>query len=382
MLLSSAGGTAGGMTGASFSLTRRAALAITAATPLLAGRAMAAKPRSPLIIAHRGASGDAPEHTLAAYTLAITMGADIIEPDLVMTRDGVLIARHENELSDSTDVASHPRFADRRTTRLIDGMAVTGWFSEDFTYDEIATLRARERLPQLRPANTAADGQHPVPTADEVFALANAQSQRLGRWIGVYPEIKHPRHFAAAKLDMETALLAALERAGRTRPTGLDFIQCFETGPLERLRPQTRLPLIQLVARAGSPADAGPADPDYPALISASGLDRLAKTVSGIGPDKQLVLARDSDDALLAQPTALVALAHARGLLVHPWTFRAENQFLPRPLRSGPNPAARGDLAEELWRYFDAGVDAVFSDHSDLAVNARTTWLANRSSAG
>jgi glycerophosphoryl diester phosphodiesterase len=338
--------------------------------------AMATK-RRPLIIAHRGASGDRPEHTLEAYKLAISAGADIIEPDLVMTRDGHLIARHENELSDSTNVAEHRAFADRRTTRVIDGQPMTGWFSEDFTLAEIGQLRARERLPALRPANTAFDGQFAVPTFDQVLALANSESQRLGRWIGVYPELKHPGYFTGIKLPMETPLLTALEAAGRNQRTDLDFIQCFEPGPLRRLRDQTPLRLIFLTLADGAPADAGAGDRDYAAWQSPAGLDALAKFADGIGPQKTLVLARDGADALARTPSALVSNAHARGLAVHPWTFRAENHFLPARLRSSAKPEDRGDLAGELRAFFDAGVDGVFSDHSALAVAARDSWMQN-----
>jgi glycerophosphoryl diester phosphodiesterase len=275
---------------------------------------------SPIVIAHRGASAYRPEHTLAAYSLAIAMGADYIEPDLVSTRDGVLVARHENEISGSTDVASRPEFAARGTTKQIDGRAVTGWFTEDFTLAELKTLRARERMPELRPANTAFDGLYEIPTFEEVIGLAKAEG------VGIYPETKHPAYFDSIGLSLEEPLLAALRGHD-----GAVFIQSFEAANLRELRALTDLPLIRL----GTVADLG----------------EIAGYADGIGPPKRLVTAE------------VVAEAHAAGLLVHPYTFRPENEFLPE--------AFRDDAPGELAFFYEQGVDGVFADNPDTAVAVR-----------
>ena len=317
---------------------------------------------APLAIAHRGASGERPEHTIAAYTLAIEQGADFIEPDLVMTKDGVLIVRHENEISGTTDVANHPEFAQRRTTKTIDGQSVSGWFTEDFTLAEIKTLRARERLPQLRPANAKFDGQFEVPTFDEVIALAKAKK------VGIYPEIKHGHYFAGINLCLEAPLLAALKKAGWTKKTDPVFIQSFEVGNLMRLRKQTGVRLIQLMDATGGPADKP--ETRYADMAKPAGLKAIAGYADGIGPAKALVIPRDAAGKSMA-PTTVVADAHAAGLKVHPWTFRAENYFLPAELRSGENPAAHGDIVAEIKQFYRLGVDGVFSDFPGVAVQAR-----------
>jgi glycerophosphoryl diester phosphodiesterase len=317
---------------------------------------------APLVIAHRGASGERPEHTIAAYTRAIEQGADFIEPDLVMTKDGVLIVRHENEISGTTDVAAHPEFASRRTTKTIDGQNITGWFTEDFTLAEIKTLRARERLPQLRPANAKFDGQFEVPTFDEVIALAKEKK------VGIYPEIKHGHYFAGINLCLETPLLAALEKAGWTRKTDPVFIQSFEVGNLMRLRKQTGVRLIQLMDAAGGPADRSGIL--YADMVTPAGLKAIASYADGIGPAKALIVPRDAAGKSMA-PTTIVADAHAAGLKVHPWTFRAENAFLPAELRKGDSPAAHGDIVAEIKQFYAWGVDGVFSDFPGIAVQAR-----------
>jgi glycerophosphoryl diester phosphodiesterase len=316
---------------------------------------------APLVIAHRGASGERPEHTLAAYELAIEQGADFIEPDLVPTRDGVLVARHENEIGGTTDVASRPEFADRKQTKTIDGETVTGWFTEDFTLAELKTLRARERLPQLR--GTAHDGQYQIPTFAEVLALARAKK------VGVYPETKHPSYFEALGKSFDAPLLAELRRAGFTRRSDPVFIQSFEVGNLERLAKVTKLRLVQLMGAATeSPADRPGIT--YGAMATPEGLKRISAYAAGIGPDKSLVIPRDASGALAA-PTTLVRDAHAVGLAVHPWTFRAENYFLPAGQRSSPDPRARGDVQAEICAFLKAGVDGVFSDFPGEAVAAR-----------
>lgn len=314
----------------------------------------------PIVIAHRGASGERPEHTIASYTRAIAQGADFIEPDLVATKDGVLVARHENEISETTDVADHPAFAARRTTKTIDGRAVTGWFTEDFTLAELKTLRARERLPALRPGNTAYADER-IPTLDEVIALAKAHG------VGIYPETKHPSHFRALGLPLEPPLLAALATAGWTERDAPVFIQSFEVDNLKMLRGQTRVRLIQLVDAEGAPAD-GAAE-SYAAMLTPAGLKAIAGYADGIGPAKALVIPRDTAGRS-APPTRLVADAHAAGLAVHPWTFRAENMFLPAELRRGDGRGAHGDVVAEMRAFVAAGVDGLFSDFPALAVEA------------
>lgn len=321
--------------------------------------------RPPIIIAHRGASGERPEHTLAAYERAIDQGADYIEPDLVLTRDGVLVARHENAISGTTDVADHPEFAERRMTKTIDGVEVTDWFTEDFTLAELRTLRARERLPQLRAANTAFDGQFMIPTFGEILELVREAEARTGRRIGIYPETKHPSYFASIGLPHEEALLEALARYGYTHEDDLVFIQSFEVGNLVALNGKTDLRLIQLVEPDGAPADRPSAR--YADMMSNAGLAAIATYADGIGPAKDMLIARNADGSLGAS-TGLVARAHAAGLAVHPWTFRAENYFLPANLRVGVEPHGHGDLAGEIRAFIAEGVDGLFSDFPGVAV--------------
>jgi len=245
-----------------------------------------------LIIAHRGASGDRPEHTRAAYELAIDQGADFIEPDLVMSRDGVLIVRHENEIGGTMDVSAHPEFADRRTTRTIDGQSVTGWFTEDFTLAELKTLRARERLPALRPANTAFDGQEPILTFQEVIDIAREGSARTGRPIGVAPELKHPSYFEARGLAMVDAFVAVLEANGLTHAEAPILIQCFEVEPLRRLADRTDAPLLQLIAASSGPFDRP--DLTYTAMATPEGLSAISHYAAAVGVETGLILPRDN----------------------------------------------------------------------------------------
>jgi glycerophosphoryl diester phosphodiesterase len=321
----------------------------------------------PLLIAHRGASGYLPEHTLAAYSLAIAQGADYIEPDLVATRDGVLVARHENEIGGTTDVAAHPEFAARRRTQCIDGSEVTGWFTEDFTLPELKTLRARERIPQLRPGNSRHDGRLEVPTFEEILALlaqVNATRALAGQApIGVYPETKHPSHFAAHGLALEPPLLRILKSSLGTAPV---FIQCFEVGNLRALRRQCEYPLVQLMAGTGGPWDLTGESTSYATMATRAGLHRVAEYATAIGVEKTMVL-NDSADGRMP---ALVDDAHAERLAVHVWTFRAENQFLPRALRHGDGMAAHGDVAAEIRAFMAAGIDGLFCDFPDLARTA------------
>ena len=285
---------------------------------------------TPIVIAHRGASAHRPEHTLPAYELAIELGADFIEPDVVATRDGHLVARHENEISGTTDVAERPEFADRRTVKEVDGVRKKGWFTEDLTLEELRTLRARERLPELR--STGFDGRFAIPTLDEVVALA----ARAG--VGVYPETKHPSYFAALGLALERPLLAALEGF-----RGTVYIQSFEAGNLRALSELTDHPLVRLTV--GAPPDVA----------------EIAGYADAIGPHKDQVIPRAPDGGL-GEPTSLVADAHAAGLLVHPWAFRPEPEFLPAGLDGG----------RELERFLAIGVDGVFADDPGAAVAARS----------
>jgi glycerophosphoryl diester phosphodiesterase len=306
----------------------------------------------PLIIAHRGASGERPEHTRAAYELAIEQGADVIEPDLVMSRDGVLIVRHENEIGGTTDVAARPEFSDRRTTKTIDGESLTGWFTEDFTLAELKTLRARERLPELRPANTAFDGQEPILTFEEVLDIAAAAG------VGIAPELKHPTYFASLGLAMEDAFVATIERRGLTGADTPVIVQCFEVGPLQRLNARIATPLLQLVASGGGPADRP--DLSYAAMTTPQGLADIAAYADWIGADTALI------EPAPGASTTLIADAHAAGLKVAAWTFRAENAFLPPTDRLGTVPTAHGRLRERLARFAGYGLDAAFMDQPVL----------------
>ena len=328
--------------------------------------------RQVTVIAHRGASGYRPEHTLAAYQLAIEQGADVIEPDLVSTSDGVLVARHENEISGTTDVSERPEFVDRRTTKSIDGRAVTGWFTEDFTLAELRTLRAVERLPELRPGNTLYDGRFQVPTFDEIIELARSESRRKGRTIGIAPETKHPTYFTEIGLDLTPPLLRSLRRVGWDHPRSPVLVQSFETTNLRELSRISRVPLLQLTSATGAPYDLLAAgDPTtYADIMSPKGLREVARYADWIGPEKNSIIPRDAQGRLTS-PSPVVRDAHRAGLRVSVYTVRNENQFLPTELRSSANPAEQGDVRAELFAFFDAGVDAVFADFPDTAVKAR-----------
>jgi glycerophosphoryl diester phosphodiesterase len=319
----------------------------------------------PAVIAHRGASGIRPEHTLEAYRLGIAQGADYVEPDLVMTRDGFLVARHENEISGTTNVADRLDFADRRATKTVDGRELTGWFTEDFTLAELRLLRARERLPELRPASAAYDGRFGLVTLEEIIALVCDESRARGRPVGIVAELKHAAYFDGIGLPIDRALLPLIAGLGRDDPI---FIECFEPGILRRLRSQTEVRLVQLLAETGGPPDGAPIA--YAEMVTASGLADIANYADAIGPAKALIVPRGPNGGSLA-PTGLVAEAHAAGLLVFPWTFRSENFFLPAELRHGEDLRAHGDAAAEYRMFYDLGVDAVFSDFPELAVKAR-----------
>ncbi|WP_395642931.1 glycerophosphodiester phosphodiesterase [Rudaea sp.] len=357
--------------------------ALIALACMAATNATAEPPAKPLaekivVLGHRGASALRPEHTLASYGQAIADGADFVEPDLVMTRDGVLIARHENEISGTTDVAKHAEFAARATTRIIDGQPITGWFTEDFTLAELKTLRARERLPELRPGNVKFDGRFTVPTFDEIIDFVAAEAKKRGRLVGIYPEIKHSTYFRGIGLPMEDAVLAAIRKHAYAAKTAPLFVQSFEIGNLKYLRGKLgdlpNVKLIQLLGEAKErPYDAVAAGQalTYAQMMQPQGLAEIAKYADAIGPNKLSVIPRTADGRL-GTPTTLVADAHAAKLLVHPWTFRPENHFLPTNLRAPGTPATRNDagLIAEIRAYLNAGIDGFFTDDPALGRRA------------
>jgi len=344
-------------------------------------RTWANRSQVPIVIGHRGASGYRPEHTLASYRLAIELGADFIEPDLVSTKDHVLVARHENEISTTTNVADHPEFADRRTTKVIDGIEVTGWFTEDFTLAELQTLRAIERLPETRPANTAFDGLYKVPTLQQVIDLAKREH------VGIYPETKHPTYFDSVGLSLEEPLVRTLRANGYRGRHAPVYIQSFEVANLKDLNSMTGLPLVQLVDETGQPYDfVVSGDPrTYADLVTSKGLMDIAGYAEGVGVNKTLIVPWDEQNRLEA-PTQLVQRAHRAHLLVHAFTFRNENEFLPVDFQRGDPSSpvflqAYGDAPAEYRLFFRLGVDGVFSDNPDTAVAVRTAFLGARSRA-
>ena len=302
------------------------------------------------------------------------MGADFIEPDLVSTHDGVLVARHENEIGGTSDVADRPEFADRRATKAIDGVELTGWFTEDFTLDELKTLRAVERLPDLRPANTSFDGRFEIASLDEILTLLASNNSGREQPVGLCAEIKHSTYFSSVGLSIEPALLASLSDLDATRSHVI--IESMETANLRALAQQTDVPLVQLMMDTGRPYDftaAGDAR-EYADLTTPEALRDIATYAQGIGPNKKQVIPRDQSGRSL-DPTPLVREAHAAGLFVVVWTLRDENSFLPAELRRGGTGSDKGDSVAEYDHYFDAGVDGVFSDHPHTAVAARRDWL-------
>lgn len=354
----------------------------------------------PLVIGHRGASGYVPEHTLASYWLAIEQGADYVEPDLVSTKDGVLVARHENAIAilnadntvkeATTDVAERPEFASRKATKVIDGVSITGWFTEDFTLAELKTLRARERLPQLRTANTRFDGMFEVPTFEEVLDLVEQANERRRaralatggvqaalkvKPIGVYPETKHPTYFTSIRLSLESPLVRSLHRHGYVTKSAPVFIQSFEVGNLKALSRMTRVPLIQLLNGSGQPYDfVVSGDPrTYADLTKPANLKEIASYADGVGANTNLMIPLVG--GRLGTPTTLVQDAHAAGLKVHGWTFRAENVFLPNEFDSSANPAEFGDLAGQIKAFLNLGMDGFFTDHPFLGKQARDAFV-------
>ncbi|MDQ0143720.1 glycerophosphodiester phosphodiesterase [Cupriavidus necator] len=352
-----------------------------APAPAASAPAAAAPQPKPLVIAHRGASALRPEHTLAAYAKAIEDGADAIEPDLVMTRDGVLVARHENDITGTTNVAELPQFAERKRTKVIDGERLTGWFTEDFTLAELKTLRARERIPRLRPANARLNDQFEVPSFDEIVRVAEQAALRTGKPIGIYAELKHPSYFRSIGLPLEDKLAAAVRAQPYLRNAPL-FIQCFESGSLRALRRTlgSELHNVKLVQLIGNPRK-GPADwklagdgRTFGDMLNTTGLREVAAYADGIGPEKSSVVPRDAQGALGA-PTALVHQAHAAGLFVHPYTFRPENSFLPKALQTGGDEATRSPagMEREVQAFVAAGIDGFFTDDPALGRRAVDT---------
>jgi glycerophosphoryl diester phosphodiesterase len=337
----------------------------------------------PIVIAHRGACGYVPEHTLAAYALAIEMGADFIEPDLVMTKDGIPVARHENEISGTTDVADHPEFASREASKTIDGTEIHGWFTEDFTLAELKTLRAKERIPHLRSDNRRFDGIFQIPSFEEVLALvhgantrfeveARAKDEEKHRCVGVYPETKHPTYFRGIGLPMEGPLLRLLKSKPFRSATRKVFIQSFEVTNLKYMREMSEYPLVQLLSDSGAPYDlAASGDPrTYADLAQPKGLAEIADYADGVGVHKNMLVRLSQG----SPPTSLIADAHAAGLFVHGWTFRAENFFLPNEFKRPGGDAALGDLAGEISQFLEQGMDGFFTDHVDIGVRARDAF--------
>jgi glycerophosphoryl diester phosphodiesterase len=321
-----------------------------------------------LVVAHRGASGYLPEHTLAAYELAIAQGADFVEPDLVATADGRLVVRHENEIGETTDVAGRREFADRRTTKVVDGEVHTGWFTEDFTLAELTSLGAVERLPHLRPQSSAFDGVFSVITFEEVLDFAARSRTASGGPVGVLAELKHATYFQRLGLDLLPPLLDALEDADYDDEGDPVVVQSFETTILRRLGEVSPVRIGQLLEAAGAPYDLVAAgDPrSFADLWSPAGLAEISRYADVVGLDKDLIIARDVTGRLL-RPTGVPAAAHDVGLEVFGWTFRRENCFLSHEFRRGSDPYAVGDLTGEIATFLAAGMDSVITDHPDLA---------------
>jgi glycerophosphoryl diester phosphodiesterase len=332
----------------------------------------------PTVIAHRGASGYRPEHTLGAYQFALDMGAHVIEQDLVPTKDGHLVCRHENDITGTTDVAAHPEFASRRTTKSVDGVSLTGWFTEDFTLAELKTLRAKERIPGTRQENTLYDGRWTVPTFEEVLQWAEKEGRRRGRPVWLYVETKHPTYFRSIGLGLEERLAKLLRRYGRHRANSPTFLQSFEPTSMERMARLVGTPRVVLLwtpdDRPWDFRESG--DPRTVAdLVEPDGLDWIAGFAQGIGPLLDLVIPKDANGRL-TEPTTLVRDAHARGLVLHPYTMRNENTFLPADFRRGTDPNAYGDVFGAYKAYFATGIDGIFTDNPDTGLLAAADFTA------
>jgi glycerophosphoryl diester phosphodiesterase len=338
---------------------------LLAGSPAAGAEHTATRPGSrPLVIGHRGAPGYRPEHTIASYDLAIKLGADYVEPDLVATKDGVLVARHENDISATTDVAEHAEFAGRKRTKTVDGTAITGWFTEDFTLAELKTLRAVERIPAIRPRNTLYNGRYQVPTLQEIIDLVKRESRRLHRTIGIYPETKHPTYFRKIGLPLEERLATALRRNGMAGARSPVFVQSFETDSLRRMNKLVGDKLVQLIDASGAPYDliATGDKRTYSDLVTPSGLARVKAYADAVGVNTARIVPDPAQ-----KPTTLVRDAHRAGLLVHAWTMRNENTFLPAAFRKGTDPTAYGNVFSWYHLILAQGVDGVFSDNPDTA---------------
>ncbi|HZE38580.1 MAG TPA: glycerophosphodiester phosphodiesterase [Stackebrandtia sp.] len=319
-----------------------------------------------LITGHRGAAGYRPEHTIESYTVGADLGADYIEPDLVPTKDGQLVARHENDISQTTNVADHPEFADRKTTKVIEGKSITGWFTEDFTLKELKTLRAKERLPELRPYNTQYDGKFTIPTFEEVIKAREDLSHDTGRTIGIYPEIKHPAYFNSIGINVEKLIADTLKRHSLADANDPVLVQSFDPDSLRKIDGMVDNKLVYLIQ------DTAP---------TKAQLRSIAGWAYAVSYEKNLIIPRESDGSL-GKPSSVVRDAHAAGLKVHAWTFRNENTFLPTDLRNGDYPADWGNYQEEYRRFFATGLDGLFSDFPDAAVAAREACQKDAERAG
>ncbi|AYC42624.1 glycerophosphodiester phosphodiesterase [Streptomyces griseorubiginosus] len=332
----------------------------------------------PTVIGHRGASGYRPEHTFGSYQLALDLGADIVEAgDLVPTRDGHLVCRHEPEIGGTTDVADHKEFADRRTTKVLDGVSVTGWFTEDFTLAELKTLRAIERIPANRPHNTLYNGRWEIPTFEEVLKWQDEQTRRRGKQVWIYPETKHPTYFRKLGLGLEERVAKLLHKHGKDRRNSPVILQSFEPTSIQRLNKLVDNPLVVLLSAANTrPFDfVETGDPRTVAdLITPKGLREIAGYAQGIGPTLDLVITKKADGSL-DKETTLVADAHKVGLILHPYTMRNENPFLPAEYRKGTDADAYGDAFGAFRRYFATGIDGVFTDNPDTGVLARQDFV-------
>ncbi|MGN6200594.1 glycerophosphodiester phosphodiesterase family protein [Humibacter sp.] len=332
---------------------------------------------APMIIGHRGAPGYRPEHTSAAYELAFALGADAVEPDVVATKDGVLVLRHENEISTTTDVASHPEFEQLRTTKVVDGVKRTGWFTEDFTWAQLSTLRCIERLPEVRQASSTFDGRYPVMRLSDLFELVDRQSERTGRSLGLVVEIKHATYFENLGLPLDELFAASVREAVWNDRHARLVVESFERTVLAKVRARgVHARSVYLVEAEGAPYDAvardGAAARTYAQEIDEAGLYELAAStgddvIHGISVDKTLLLDARGDGT-----TDLVDRAHAAGLQIYMWTLRAENRFLAQPFRRGEAAEHYGDWPGEFELIMSTGVDGVFADQPDLAAVART----------
>ncbi|MFJ6087539.1 glycerophosphodiester phosphodiesterase [Streptomyces sp. NPDC092369] len=332
----------------------------------------------PTIIGHRGTSGYRPEHTFGSYDLALDMGADIVEAgDLVLTKDGHLVCRHEPEIGGTTDVADHPEFASRKTTKSLDGVPTTGWFTEDFTLAELKTLRAIERIPANRPHNTLYNGRWEIPTFEEVLRWQDEQTRKRGKQVFIYPEMKHPTYFRKRGFEIEKLLAKTLRKHGKDRRNSPVLIQSFEPTSIQKISKLVDNNLAVLLSGTGTrPFDfidqGDPRTTDD--LVKPKGLREIATYAQGLGPTLDLIITKNADGSLNKE-TTLVADAHKAGLILHPYTMRNENPFLPLEYRKGSDVDAYGDAFGAFKRYFATGIDGVFTDNADTGLLARADFL-------